>query len=307
MTMITTVRNKFELLLPILALGAVLPCVAQESEKLTNADILKLSKAGLPANVITAKISSSETDFDMSIDTLLALSEAGVHADVLAAMAKAGKEAPAPAVSTVAPAAAGEVVIRQSASAAANVQSNFEGTRCEGPGIYLDDGRDLKLIEPTTISQKQSGSGVFSRMTYGIASVKSRAAIRGARSSVRIENDQPKFLFCFEESQAGLSYTTKGAVNPSEFPLVSLYVNEKKRQRSFVIGKMNAWSGSRSGATPEELRDIKYKRVKPGVYEAEPVEDIAKGEYAFYFAGESQTAGSMGGGSGGKLFPFGVD
>ena len=201
-----------------------------------------------------------------------------------AGKAPAAQSPPSPAAVP----AAGTLTVKRQASAAANVATNFEGTACAGPGIYLRDGDTIKILEPTTISQQQSGSGVLSGLTYGLKSVKSRAAIRGARANVRIENAQPEFLFCFEESQAGLSYTTKGAVNPSEFPLVSLTVNRKKRQRSFVVGKINQWSGSRAGATPQELRDLKFDRIKPGVYDAEPVEDLRPGEYAFYFSGETR-------------------
>ena len=299
---------------PLTVLLALVSCTlssgAQElaERPLSNEDILALSAAGMPPQVIVAKIEASETSFDTSVPTLLELSKAGIHPDVLTAMTSTGKK---PAVqSPAAPAAAGTLTVRQQASAAANVATNFEGTDCEGPGIYLRDGDSLKVLEPTTISQQQSGSGVLSRLTYGITSVKARAAIRGARASVRIENAQPKFLFCFEEAQAGLSYTTKGAVNPSEFPLVSLYVNEKKRQRSFVVGKINQWTGSRSGATPKELRDIQFDRIKAGVYGAAPLQDLAAGEYAFYFSGETPSgfAGALGvGGTAGKLFPFGVD
>lgn len=218
---------------------------------------------------------------------------------------------PRPPRPAPAPAASNTVVVRRQASAAANVATNFQGTRCQEPGIYIDDGRELTLLEPTSISQKQSGSGVLSGLTYGVLSVKSRAAIRGTRAQVRIRDYQPKFLFCFEESQTGLSYQTKGAVNPSEFMLVSLRVNARKRQRSFVIGKFNQWTGSRGGAPPKELRDVDYKRLRAGIYEAKPARDLAPGEYAFYYAGDDQGGGIpgfyAGGGPGGKLFPFGLD
>lgn len=273
---------------------------------LTNDDIKLMTSGGIPEAVITAKIESSNTEFDTSVEALLELSGVGVHPNVLAAMTSTKKPVQASPVAPAAPSSA-VVTVRHQASAAANVATNFDGTRCEGPGIFLMEGDDLKVLEPTTIAQRQGGSGVLSRVTHGVMSVKARAAIRGARAPVRIENARPKFLFCFEESQAGLSYTTSGAVNPSEFPLVTLTVNRKKRQRSFVVGKINEWTGSRAGATPEALRDIRYERIKPGVFEAEPLDELARGEYAFYFAAKLPGGMSGGSGEGGKLFPFGVD
>ena len=138
---------------------------AQDSSALANEDVIKLVKAGLPSAVILAKISSSSTDFDTSVDALLALSAEGIPPDVLTAMAEAGKQAPAPSPSPVAPAPpaasaqTGTATIRQSASVAANVQTNFVGARCEEPGIYLDDGGTLKLIEPTTPGQSPFSNG----------------------------------------------------------------------------------------------------------------------------------------------------
>lgn len=292
----------------VLAACTVVGTAQELAERpLSNEDFLTLAAAGIPHQVIVAKIESSETNFDTSVEALLELSEAGLHADVLTAMTSAGNEAadesfPAPAAG----AAAGALTVQRQASLAANAATNFEDTDCEGPGIYLRDDDALKFLEPTTISQKQTGGGILSSMTYGIKSVKARAAIRGARANVRIENAQPKFLFCFEESQTGLSYITTGAVNPSEFLLVRLQVNKRKRQRSFVVGKINQWTGTRAGATPEELRDLKSDRIKPGVYEAEPVNDLKPGKYAFYFAGDNPL-GTSDGGSTGKLFAFGLD
>ena len=67
------------LLLPVSA--------SQESaEVLTNADIVTLTEAGLPADVIVAKIGISPQDFDLSVEALVALLEVGVDDAVLEAM-----------------------------------------------------------------------------------------------------------------------------------------------------------------------------------------------------------------------------
>ena len=118
---------------------------AQDSSALTNEDVIKLVKAGLPSAVILAKISSSRTDFDTSVDALLALSTQGIPPDVLTAMAEASKQAPAPSTSPVAPAPpaasaqTGTATIRQSASVAANVRTNFVGTATAQTDPYTPD------------------------------------------------------------------------------------------------------------------------------------------------------------------------
>ena len=60
------------------------------AEVLANADVVKLTEAGLPASVIVAKIAATRTDFDTSVDQLVALSGAGVDAAVIEAMLAAG-------------------------------------------------------------------------------------------------------------------------------------------------------------------------------------------------------------------------
>ena len=50
---------------------------------------MRLAAAGIGAEVIVAKIRTSETDFDMSVDKIVALSEAGVADSVLSAMVAA--------------------------------------------------------------------------------------------------------------------------------------------------------------------------------------------------------------------------
>ena len=70
------------------ALPLPMAVFAQE-EVLDNEDIVNLTEAGLPAAVIVAKIESTATAFDTTSEELVALVQRGVHADVLAAMAKA--------------------------------------------------------------------------------------------------------------------------------------------------------------------------------------------------------------------------
>ena len=75
-----------------LTLGVLLALspVAADVETLTNEDVVKLTQAGLGPSVIVAKIASSQTAFDTSVEALVALSENEVAQEVLAAMLAAG-------------------------------------------------------------------------------------------------------------------------------------------------------------------------------------------------------------------------
>ena len=70
-------------------LAGVSPFGAESA--LTNEDVLRLTEAGLGTVVIIAKIESSPTDFDTSVDQLVALGKAGVDNAVIAAMVQAAK------------------------------------------------------------------------------------------------------------------------------------------------------------------------------------------------------------------------
>ena len=63
--------------------------IGQEEEVLTNADVVALSEAELPASAIAAKIKASKTDLDTSVEQPVALSKTGVDGAVIEAMVNA--------------------------------------------------------------------------------------------------------------------------------------------------------------------------------------------------------------------------
>ena len=69
-------------------LAVAMPCLAQApgNALLTNADIVKMVKAGLPESVIMRKVQMSESNFVTSPDALIELKRQHVPDDVMAAM-----------------------------------------------------------------------------------------------------------------------------------------------------------------------------------------------------------------------------
>ncbi len=284
-------------LILVVLIFLVVPATSGQ-EVLTNESVVKLHAAGLPAAVILSKIRTSQTKFDTSVDGLVALAEAGVPQEIISEMT-GGVPASPPASQTM--------VVRQSASVAPNVAARFGGTPCTSPGIFVESSGGLRELDPSTYTQGKSGSHILSSLTYGIKSVKSKAVINGAGSMTRLQSSSPTFYFCFEETETGLSYETKGATNPSEFLLVQFTVDHKKHHRWFVTGKMNAWAGAQSGAPPKALRVTSHEKVFAGVYRVTPQAVLAPGEYGFYYAGSAPMATYGGGGNGGKkIFTFGI-
>ena len=89
---------------------------------LTNADVVKLVKAGLSPETIEAKIAASETNFDTSTDALVALANEGVPDRVIRAMVT-GKQRPSKAAFT------------RRYDIAVHTRSN---TRCDGAELRVD-------------------------------------------------------------------------------------------------------------------------------------------------------------------------
>jgi hypothetical protein len=96
------------LLLVLCLLGATNPVSAQQGQQpLTNADVVKMVKSGLPASVISNAIQANDTDFDVSANGLIALQKAGVPQTVMDAMISASSKKRSGAVAaSSAPAAA---------------------------------------------------------------------------------------------------------------------------------------------------------------------------------------------------------
>lgn len=117
---------------------------------LTNADIVKLSKAGLSPETIEGKITASETSFDTSTDALVALRNEGVADSVIRAMilrtpappapaAPAAPAPPAPATRPAAPPPASPAAAPKAFTRRYDVAIlTPSGTRCEGAEVKID-------------------------------------------------------------------------------------------------------------------------------------------------------------------------
>jgi len=87
-------------LLVVVALVLALPGALMAADQLTNADIVKMSKANLGDDLIIAKIQQAQAvAFKLETDDIIQLKQSGVHQEVISAMLKRSSAAAEPSAS----------------------------------------------------------------------------------------------------------------------------------------------------------------------------------------------------------------
>ena len=282
--------------------GGALAFQGSGDEVLTNEAVITMTKAGLGDAVIVAKIRSSKTAFDLSVDEMIRLKKEGVADEVLNAMI----EAAAPAGPTAS--SSGTPLGRSGpASASSGGGAALPPTPPES-GIYYAEGLgqevSLVLLEPNVYTQSKE-TGVWKQaVTYGIAKVRYKAVLPGASARLRIETRRPIFYFYFDVPNAGLSNSGTAwglATSANEFILAKL--DRKKATRELSVGEDGQYTGRRYGVSEKATQPFDYEKLAPGVYRVTPKEDLADGEYCFLYAGSVAASGAQGGP---RLFDFSV-
>lgn len=261
------------------ALSTIWAQTNSKQEVLNNASIIDLKQLGFGESLTIEKIKSSRCDFDVSLDGLKQLKAAGISEPIISAM-------------LAAPSAA------KSADTKPNPPVDLNDPKSPheaGIWLYEEINRISKMteLEPSVYSQTKTGS------TWGLAwggTMKSKAVIRSAHAELVTNNRQPIFYFYFEHEHTGLS-DTYGATSPNEYILAQFEVKEKDNQRTLVMGSLNAYSGGESGAEGKSVRSFDFQKLAPGIYKVSPKENLASGEYGFYYGAQT---------GGGKVFDFGV-
>ena len=260
------------------------------AETLTNANIIELVKVGIGNEAIIAKIKSTDGNYSLTTDDLIALKTAGVPGDVIAAMiAGPGRTEPA---------------------AAAMSLTDMDPMVPHPSGVYLIDtrGKRLQRIDPTVSSQAKTG-GIFGyALTMGIASMSIKVAIAGEAARVAAPTGVPSFYFFFDASNpattnlasswaAGSAQTVS---SPSEFTLIKLM--SKTGRREARVGSMNI-AGAKSGVMDSDRIAFDYEMVRPGVYKVTPKQPLRAGQYGFIYA---LAGGGTTGAMSARIFDFSV-
>lgn len=314
----TLKRRSVLLLTMALGLGISPVMTAQESQKpLTNADVLKMVKGGVPESVVISAIQTTPARYDLSPGALVALHKAGVNQKIMDAMMAASGSKPA--------AESGTHSRSEKASSAEAALPPPPKTKSKIPVVsMLQNGGWQKLaVEKTQLAQTKNKptsmaklaadtalmQGFQTTVSAATAEVTSHVGSRVAGSALgqtgnvfsgMLGQRKPKVTYVWgipspastnvvsaDTPEFSVNFATVPGINPEEFePAI---VKLTPAQNAFRLvgatqGKEDALSNSSVeweiySTFLEERVKIQSKKLGPGQYEIGPASPLLPGEY----------------------------
>ncbi|MFM9904877.1 MAG: hypothetical protein ACKVQJ_09945 [Pyrinomonadaceae bacterium] len=223
-------------------------------KEMTNADVIKMVKAGLPDSTITAAIQQSPTNFDISTDALIELKNQGVSSAVMGAMlqTKNKKESPTP-------------------TTPANTDMSILAAMAQRPGVKLIDGTNTIDLKYTMASSRAGGMIV----------TKVQSTLKGNHALLRITNTSPVFEIAVPSSYQPADYITLAKLDA------------KSDRRELQMGK-STFSGFKIEIPIDKLVPITLEESPSQnnsasgyfkIYRVKLVNPIPPGEYAVVLGG----------------------
>ena len=221
--------------LAVAAIGVACVLVGWAADALlTNDDIIRMAKVGFGEAVIVAKIETSATDFDTSLDALVALKEAGVGDGVIAIMVKTGGASASAAQPTALPAARPAAGAAPGSASSAPQPKAIPGSTFretlrgggEGPEMVVIPAGSFRMgclsndddcynwekpVHPVTIARPFAVSvhevtfEDYDRFTYP-NKVDDRGRGRGRRPVINVSWDDAKEYVTWLSSETGAEY-----------------------------------------------------------------------------------------------------
>jgi hypothetical protein len=241
-------------------------------EILTNNDILLMIQAGLGDSAIVKEIGVSNTHFDISVSSLLALKKAGVPESVIEAMI------------SVAPG--------NKTEGAPVPQSKFlnSGDFADEVGVYARKNGELVAIEPEVVNWR-TGGVLKNAATLGLDKGHLNGTVAGPHSSLTLSRPPSGvtgqieiIIHCAEGNSA------------SEYQLLRFWQKSDRREFRAVTGGILHASG---GAVNNEVT-FKYEKIAPRTYKID-LPDLQIGEFGFLAPG-GMTSSNIA--SQGKIYTF---
>ena len=276
-------RAKCGLLLVAILLLAAGQAFSQSGKPLSNDDVVQMVKGGFDENTTIAAIDAADTNFDASVQALMALKASGVSEKIISAMLAATKKK-AEGAKTTAPAA--------TATPAPNPDVP------DDVGVYVKLKGALSEVYAEIVDWKSGGVGK-SMLSMGFTKGHVNAVVKGPKSKLQLGMPTELVIKCTE------------GVTPSEYMLLKLDEKGDRREFRAVTGGVYHSSG---GADKNAIK-FDFQKIASRTYKV-VLTGLKKGEYGFLPPGAGSVGAVGGGASGqtvqggsmqsGKLYTFGV-
>jgi len=312
-------RKLILLALLILMAGAALgPVLIAQQKPLSNADVIKMVKSGLPESVIISSIQSSPAHFDLSPNGLISLHKAGVSQKIMDAMMAAGGSKP-PAEAAAPPSGAAAATTRAQTPPPPQTKSKI-------PVVFLlQNGAWQKVTvekaqlaqtktKPTSMAKLAADTaliqGFQATMSSASAEVASHIGSRTAGSALGqaggvfsgvLAQRKPKITYVWaianpsssnvlqeDTPEFAVSFAGVPGVNADDFEpaIVKLTPSQNAfRLVGATQGKEDATSSVSadweiySGFLEERVK-VQSQKIGDGQYQISPASPLAAGEYA---------------------------
>lgn len=269
-------RGRLLVISAVALLGAfsfsAFPANAQQT--LDNDGVVKLVKSGLGEDLIVQTITASAGKYDVSVEAMIALKQAGVTDKELGAMVtKNAGPAAAPATQTI--------VIQQPTGPTLP-------PGVDEVGVYFKDAHDAWSTVYTENVNFKTGGFLKSLATDGIVKPDLNGHLTWPGSKLHI-NLPATFIIYVIEGQS-----------PGEYQLLHLHTHPDGREfRSITGGVIHSSSGAE-----RDTITFDTKKIAPRVYEVILPEHLPAGEYGFLPPGTMNSGKSMA--SLGKMYTFAI-
>ncbi|HTS58226.1 MAG TPA: hypothetical protein VMH03_11795 [Terriglobales bacterium] len=241
-------------------------------KRLTNLDVIEMTKLGLSDDVIIAKIrqayetGTDAVSFDTSVDGLKALKAANVSESIIKVMIN-----PAPPPAAIV--------------AGANPMTIDPSLPPPEVGVYWRDEGKFLLLQGQMVTNTKAGGKAGSLFTYGLRNQHWDATIEGPTSKNVVRDRNPVFYLYVPEGTDSSDY-------------VLLKLNKKDNRREFQVGSFGGVSGGKSGVQKDKEIPFHAEHLGIRVYKLTLENDLKPGEYGFFMGtGISQTMTASRGGS----------
>ena len=261
-------RNRI-LAIAILALG-FLPAgsrlVAQQD--LNNSAVLKMTKAGLSAEIVSATVNGNPGHYDVSPDAMIALKKAGVGDAVISAMIakNSGGSTPAQTGATNATNATNGgagFALASAPSAVSNANGLPPGV--DSVGVYVKDSSGNWAEVDAEVVNFKTGGALKHIGSAGIVKGDLNGNVAGFHSRLGLHNPAEFILYVPE------------GTSPGEYQLIRFRVSSNSREFRSLTGGIAHTSG---GAVRDTV-EFTSKKIAPRVYQVTVGGDTGKGEFGF--------------------------